>query len=150
MRYIIIAILLLSLSGCSSLIVRETDDPVMTTAKVATRVLIFVPTMFMSELVIDAEKQEEQRQAEAAAYARWYNSLSPQQRAIEDQREHERDLVRMQAASMMLPSLMYNANQSFNSMRMTPPVPMQPLVSSPPTVSCRTYPIGSNLNTDCR
>lgn len=151
MRLILTSILLLSLAGCSSLIVRNTDGPLETTAKIATRVVLFVPTLFISEVVIDSLKQEEAREAEAAAYASWYSSLSPQERMIESQRQHERDLMRMQAAAMMMPSLMYNTQQSFNNMRVNtpPPVLYQPVLP-PPSLTCRSYPIGNNVNTECR
>ena len=45
--------------GCSSLIVRYGDDPLTTTAKVSTRVVLGVATLGMSELAVQHRKNEE-------------------------------------------------------------------------------------------
>lgn len=77
--------LLLSLTGCSGLIVRDTDSPAATTGKVVTRMLIGVPTFGFSELALYEVKQNEQRAQEQIRYRVWFQSLAPdaQQRELD-------------------------------------------------------------------
>jgi hypothetical protein len=82
------------------------------------------------------------------AYRRWYANLSPQEQAIERQREHERDLARMNAAAMMAPMMLYNTQQSFNNMRMTPPAPVTMPTTRQP-LNCTSTPFGIQVNTTC-
>jgi hypothetical protein len=150
MRFILTSILFLTLTGCSSLIVRNYDDPVVTTGKVTARVLLAVPTLGISEGVIARVKEDEWREGEERAYRSWYANLSPQEQAIERQRQHERDLATRQAVGMMLPMQMYNTQQSLNTMRMTPPAPLtMPAVQPPRPLNCTSYPIGDHLYTNC-
>lgn len=66
---IVIAILLMCLTGCSGLILRDDDTAAQTTGKVVTRSLLIVPTLFWSEAFIAKAKREE-------AFAKQWNEAS--------------------------------------------------------------------------
>ena len=76
MKTLGIVFLCLFAVGCSSLILREDDTTGQTVAKVATRSLIALPTLFMSEAHINnlkqaakrAEKRAEQRAEQAVRF----------------------------------------------------------------------------------
>jgi hypothetical protein len=76
MKTLGIMLLCLFVAGCSSLILREDDTTGETVAKVATRSLIALPTLFMSEAHINnlkqaakrAEKRAEQRAEQAVRF----------------------------------------------------------------------------------
>ena len=59
-------LLCLSVAGCSSLILREDDTTGQTVAKVATRSLIALPTLFISEAHINNLKQVAKRAEQLA------------------------------------------------------------------------------------
>ncbi len=56
----VVLLLQLILSGCLSLVIREDDDAVVVTGKVATRTLIAIPTLGISELQIAEVKEVEE------------------------------------------------------------------------------------------
>lgn len=73
-------VLSLSTVGCSSLIVRDADPWYSATGKVATRAVLFWPTMMMSEFVVDTYKHEEyELELAAEAEAEWLNSHAAKQ-----------------------------------------------------------------------
>lgn len=76
---LILAFLVFTLTGCTALLLNDTDSTALKTGKIAARTLIALPTIFTSELVMSDLASERD-------YARWYHSLSPEERAREEAR----------------------------------------------------------------
>ena len=89
---VLFSILLL---GCESLRYSTADDGPTVAAKAAGRAVQCVVTFCLSEVHYAVEDDQAAR---TAAYTRWFQSLSPEER----QWEHERELARIQAAGMIL------------------------------------------------
>ena len=72
-------LLCLSMASCSSLILREDDTTGQTVAKVATRSIFVLPTLFLSEVYIRNEeliaKRAEQRAQQRAEQAVYFGKL---------------------------------------------------------------------------
>lgn len=98
--------------------------------EVVGRVLLCPLTLCTSELILQKEHEAEEQRF---AYARWYNSLSPEARAHEDQRE----AVRLQALGFAL---------SGGGPRFT--VPAAPSQSRQ-TLSCTGRAVGTWTYLDC-
>lgn len=97
--------------------------------EVAGRSLAGVFTLGLSEVALANERKAERARARnEAAYAQWYRSLTPEQQARADQREHERGLAAMQALGQMqmngpmfsLPALRPHTAPQYNEWAPTP------------------------------
>lgn len=67
MRAIGSVLLVILFSGCSSFIIRDDDDPLTTSGKFMTRLIFGVATVGVTEIGIDAAKQQEEIAARRAA-----------------------------------------------------------------------------------
>lgn len=83
---------------------------------------------------LDAERR-------SAAYHNYLLTLTPEQRAVEAQRAHERQLAAIQAYGLAL-----QARPQFFPTATTHPTWIQP----PQPTTCRSYMMGSTLNTTCQ
>ena len=124
MKALLVVALLISLSGCSSLILREDDSAMATTGKVAARVILCPLTVVcLSEIEIAARKEKEDRAIQEARYQRWYDSLSPERQAREDAKE----AARTNAAGLAVLGFM----QSGGLRMYTPPSTPAPAYQAP-------------------
>lgn len=97
-----IAGLLLVMTGCSGLILRDDDSMAETTGKVAARTIMAIPSLLASEIVIGTIQQNEQRAASQAQYQDWFDRLSPEQQERELDRQNARQIARTQAAGFAM------------------------------------------------
>lgn len=136
---------LITLSGCSGLILRDNDSSSETAGKVAARVLLCPATLCISEIGIAEAKQEEQRAVEAQRYAEWFHRLSPEQQERELDRQARLDAARMQAIGMFLGS----GGFKFSLPAPYQPPPVQPVPTYRPPVNFMTNVTGSQAYTSC-
>lgn len=143
MKAFLVAALLISLSGCSGLILREDDTALQTTGKVAARVILAPITILLSEVEIAHAKEKEERAIQQASYRRWYDSLSPDQQAREDMKE----AARINAAGMAAMGFF----QSGGLRMYTPPPPPAPVYQAPAfqMQSCTYDRIGNRTYQNC-
>lgn len=98
--------------------------------EVAGRVLLCPLTLCTSELILQKEHEADEQRF---AYARWYNSLSPEQRNHED----ARSAAAAQALGLAL---------SGGGPRFTAPAPYQ---APRPALNCTSYMIGDRAYVNC-
>jgi len=142
MRSIVIflAVLFISMSGCSHLILSDSDSTPERTGKVAARVLLFPVTLGLSEVRIMQIKEEIQCDAEGGW---WFMG------ACRENSEANRN-----RAMMLMPGLMQSNSQYFNRPIQTPvmPVPSQPLYQPQPSrqpLNCTSFTQGGQTHTTC-
>jgi hypothetical protein len=73
-RIMVVMLLCVLMTGCSSLILREDDTAAETAGKVATRSLLVLPTLFQSERFIKKARLEEERAAVVAEQAVYFSA----------------------------------------------------------------------------
>lgn len=100
--FLLLVPLLLSLTGCSGLIVRDTDSPAAVTGKVAVRAILALPTFLISEIAIASAKQDEQRAIEQSRYTDWFRSLSREEQEREWTRQNYERGMALQALGLGL------------------------------------------------
>ena len=149
MKLMATLLLIFLLTGCNALLYSTTDTNGMVAAKTAGRVVQCVVTLCISEY---SYAEEDARLERSMQYQRWYNSLSAEER----QREHERDLVRMQAAGMILQGYALRGGPLGSFQQPAPYVPYQvpafapaPVPRSLPPISCSTTAVGGYAQTNC-
>lgn len=81
-------LLLLSLSGCSSLILRDDDTAAETTGKVVARSLLVLPTFFLSEVAIKKAKRREQFDRQRNDATVYFSSVCEKEGYTRDSAEH--------------------------------------------------------------
>lgn len=129
MRYLIV-LLLAFVTACAPL--SHHDSALGDVGEVAGRVLLCPLTLCTSELMMADQYQRKQQQE---AHNRWYWSLSPAERARQDQRE----AAAMQALGMALSGGGPRLNRA----------PTQ-IYTPPPTVNCVSRQLGTTVYTDCQ
>ena len=95
----LLAVSLLLFTACAPL--SRHDSVLGDVGEVAGRAILCPITICLSELHFYEEWEKEKRQEQQRQYNAWYESLSPERQADEDQRRHERQLGAMQALGMM-------------------------------------------------
>lgn len=129
--WIVALLLAVTLSGCSSLILRPDDTAAETTGKVAVRALLLLPTVFTSEVAINRVKQRE-------AYADWYMSLSDKERAREERWQARNAPIIIGTIPSLMPYQLPASRLSET---------MRPMMRPPST--CQTYTLGTTYQTTC-
>lgn len=129
----------LTVLGCSSLIVRETDSTAEITGKVVARGILVLPTLFISEIGIAQAKQEEQRAVEQQHYQDWFHTLSHD----DQQRELDRRAYQRAAALQGLGFGLMSGGMRFQSTAPRHHPPTAPIV-------CSSMPAGAGVTTLCR
>lgn len=113
--------------------------------EVALRTVACPLTLCMSEVALyESHKSEERNRM----YYRWYNSLTPEQQAIEDQREHERSMVVLSALSMN--QSLFAQSPSQTSSFTVPQTTLDRMGQRKQTITCETRPFLNGTWTDCR
>lgn len=134
---IFLGVALVTVSGCSHLILSDTDSTAERTGKITARVLLAPVTLGLSEVRIMQIKEE---YACDAAGGWWFMG------ACRENSEANRN-----RAMMLMPGLMQSNSQYFNRplpMPYTPaPIPSQPLARPPVTCTSQTY--GTQTQTTC-
>lgn len=143
--FLVAVLLIVSLSGCSGLILRDDDSALTTTGKVATRVILAPITVLWSEIGISIAKDEEERAIQQARYQRWYDSLSPERQAREDAKE----AARINAAGMAAMGFFQSGG-----LRMYTPPPPAPVYQAPtftplPNQRCTYSRVGEQIYQNC-
>lgn len=142
MKHLLLSIVLL-VTACAPL--SKHDSILGDTGEVLGRAVLCPLTLCFSEIGFYQKYKDEQRQE---MYARWYQSLTPEQQAREDQRQHERSIAAMQALGYM------QAHRPlFN---LPPPAPVQsPAYNQQPAwrpkerTQCNSQVIGNQVYTNC-
>ena len=138
--------ILLIVSGCSDLILRDSDSAGQTTGKVMARILLCPITVCFSELSLAVDQRDEERAAKEAAHWRWVRSLPPEQQA----REYALEEARIRAAGQALLGLGIGGG----IIKPPPPMPVYQPTPAPilqPTMprSCTSQHMGQTTYTNC-
>ena len=139
----LLLLIVLLVSGCEGLILRDTDSTAQATGKVTARVLLCPLTFCFSELGVIEAKNQERRAEEQTRYRQWFQTLTPEQQERELDRQARLDAARMQALGLMMQG---------RGLFQQPPAPMYtppPPISTPRTRHCTSNIIGNQVYTDC-
>lgn len=145
MKSLLAVALLISLSGCSGLILREDDSALATTGKVATRVVLAPITILLSEVEIAHAKEREEQAIQQARYQRWYDSLSPERQAREDAKE----AARINAAGLAAMGFFQSGGLRLYTPPPPAPVYQAPTYTPTPNQRCTYSRVGQNVYQDC-
>lgn len=137
---IFLAVLFISMSGCTHLILSDSDSTSERTGKVAARVLLFPVTLGLSEVRMMQVKERVQCEAEGG----WYFMGGCRENSTENRNR----------AMMLMPGLMQSNSQYFNRPIQPPvmPVPSQPLYQMQPSrqpLNCTSFTQGGQTHTTC-
>ena len=145
---LLLILLFTVLAACAPL--SKHDSVLGDIGEVAGRTLLCPITLCLSEVGFYNNWQNEQK---GAAYNGWYQSLSPERQAAEDQRQHEREIAAMQALGMM------NSGRGPLGSGYAPPPPIyrrapMPAYNPPPTeyrkgTNCTSTLNGNQVYTNC-
>jgi hypothetical protein len=139
---------MLVISGCAGLAITDEDSGVVTTGKVAARVLLCPVTLCFSELGIAEQRRQavrdEERAREQRQYRAWMRTLSPEQQERERDRQTRLDAALLQAWGMYMQTRPFHQEPVPGYQ----PPPSAPIVPLPPR-SCTTQVIGDIAHTNC-
>lgn len=139
MRTMIVLALLLTVTGCSHLILKDYDSTAERTGKIAARVLLAPITLGMSELAIHEVKAEYACQDEGG----WYFMGACRENSDANRNR----------AMMLMPGMMNSNSQYFNRTIPPPVVPAPSQLYQPqqyrPPVHCTTQTYGTQAYTNC-
>lgn len=94
--------LLLIMSGCSGLILRDTDSPAETTGKVVSRIILCPITICISEIGVAEAKQQEWRQEAQRQDNERFSHMTPEQQERELNRQSYERIAALQGLGFAL------------------------------------------------
>jgi len=134
----ILLVVWMTVSGCSALIIRDTDTPGEEAGKVLGRIVLGIGTIGMSELIIGDMELKEERQA-------WWDQATYEERA--EYQAYQREMV-LRLAPILLQNMQPKAYQPPPVYKPVPFVlPPQPPIQPP--INCTSYQVGDRVYTDC-